>query len=349
MRISQLKNLCWAGNGLVFLGVGFVVLQFVQTYQERGVRTEHEWPTDGDSAKIEQRWPGAVTGFNHIWDTPVDGEVPPPPVKKTPTPTKVDPKSKFRRETEVIAIISHLGDARLTVAFIKHPQVETLGELKYGALRTGQRLGDWTLLGYERKETDDRGIVDVLVFGNDEVEGLVRIEETKKPAPKFPMGPPVIAVKALDPDGLVQLDPLRDRIERPAYRDLLNHADGNHWVVPDEEIRWFAMWGESDVLGRTSLTPKKNQNGDSVGVEVRQAPTIPGQKPGMESSRGIRKGDVIVSINGVAVRSKEDIVLYLRGDGKGLDRYAVAIVSSSGKERTQVYEMQRPRKKLPKQ
>ena len=67
----------------------------------------------------------------------------------------------------------------------------------------------------------------------------------------------------------------------------------------------------------------------------------PGQGTPVATGRGLNQGDIVVSINDVPVRGKEDILGYLRGDGQGLARYRVRIESEGGLQRTVVYQVDR--------
>ena len=58
----------------------------------------------------------------------------------------------------------------------------------------------------------------------------------------------------------------------------------------------------------------------------------------LAAKRGLRQGDVIKSINGVAVNSREEAVTYVKGPGKGRSRYDV-VVERSGRLVTFTYNV----------
>ncbi len=61
MRINQIQNLCWAANGLVFLGMAWVGYQFVDVAKHRKDVEEFTWPKKKAVNLDTQRWPGEVT------------------------------------------------------------------------------------------------------------------------------------------------------------------------------------------------------------------------------------------------------------------------------------------------
>ena len=92
----------------------------------------------------------------------------------------------------------------------------------------------------------------------------------------------------------------------------------------------------SDVTTRTYM-----KDGKRAGVELTEV-----REGSIAARHGAQSGDVVISINAVPVRGKEDILLYLRGEGQGLRRYEVVVESEGGLERTVVYRVERrtPRK-----
>ena len=82
MRINQIQNLCWLGNVLVFAGMAFVGFQFYDAFKIRRQVAKYTWPDDANArAPDVGKWPPAINRFTHVWKTPVNGKVPPPPKK----------------------------------------------------------------------------------------------------------------------------------------------------------------------------------------------------------------------------------------------------------------------------
>ena len=207
-------------------------------------------------------------------------------------------------------------------------------------LRTGESIGGFTLIGFE--SSDERG-EDALIFTNPKVDGLLRMKRIEGPVP--PVVIPPLVQELVDNNELAQKELVLTRIPRRAYQDLLSDPSGLTWRVPVEEIRWWGEFGESDVLGKLVVNVATDTDGQPRGLKLMSSPAA---GTGASDGRGLSQGDTIRSINGVAVHSKEDILRYLRGDGRGLLRFEVLVESETGVERTVVYELERRRRRAPR-
>lgn len=330
MRISQIKTLCWASNALVLLGAGYVGVHFWETYQSRATRPEVEWPEEPEAPSIDSRWPGEITGFRPIWKTPVNGLKPaPPPPPGGGNEKPKDPKAEFLAKNQCLTVVMVEGDPAGSVAYVKVP-----GNADGRTLRTGESLGKFTLIGFD--ENPDSG-VPVLVFAHPELQDLVRMDRVAEPLPELFDPPPFEPVAEND---LVKPEISRTEIPRRAYQDLLKDPSGRTWVVPAEETAWWQEFGEQEVFSKLVLNVATDAEGNPRGVKIMSA--IGAGTP-VGTGRGLNQGDTVISINGVPVRGKEDVLGYLRGDGQGLRRYEVVVESEGGTERTVVYEVERPR------
>src|SRR5207244_1316753 len=101
-------------------------------------------------------------------------------------------------------------------------------------------------------------------------------------------------------------------LDPKAYEDPVTHE----WVIPETEQNWIEQYAEKDILPQLATKPDVDAQGVSHGLRIMSS--IEANAPALGPSHGINQGDIIRSINGVAVTSKEDILNYLRGDGKGL-------------------------------
>lgn len=340
MRISQLQNICWAANGVVLLGVGFVVMQFVETYKERGRIAEVEWP-ETEKKGIDRRWPGDVRAFTEIWETPVNGVVPPPPDVPVEEVATIAPEEQFKKDFEYVSGILFLGAPHRSTAEIRYrpaspADTKTIG---LGDLLAGSPKGDkWQFIAFFHDPAIQRK---VLMFRNQKLGKLVRMEEPEKPpvsltapAPSAPL-PPGIDPKADFPKPTVEVD----RIV-PAAWPHHEYPNLDRWIVPQAELEWWERFGEEEVLAKLQVKEHADESGVSRGLKIMSEP---GDGTPVESGRGIIQGDVIKSVNGVPIRSLADIVRFLRGEGRGLDRYEVLVESKTGLERTVTYEIRRRR------
>lgn len=329
MRISQIKTLCWAGNVLVLAGAGVVGLHFWDAYKARGQRTEVAWPEEAAAESIQKRWPGEVTSFRQIWDTPVNGLVPKPVEQATGPVVNRKPEEKFLAEHQCSTVLFVVGNPEASVAYVRKA-----GAKEDQTLRTGERISGFTLIGIERSAGSD---APVLVFTHPEVDGLVRMERVPQPTPPL-FDPPPFELKS--ENDLVRPVITKSEISRRAYQDLLADPDGLTWFVPTEEAEWWARFGEEEVFAKLVVNVAEDSEGRPRGIRLMSRP---GQGTPVATGRGLTQGDVLISINGVPVRGKEDVLLYLRGDGHGLRRYDVVVESEAGVQRTVTYRVERRR------
>jgi S1-C subfamily serine protease len=110
-------------------------------------------------------------------------------------------------------------------------------------------------------------------------------------------------------------------------------------VIPEDEQAWLFLYGEKNLWSKLETKQDVDAQGVSHGVIIRG---LPESGTPLAASHGVGQGDIIRSINGEPMTSKEDIAIYLRGKGKGLTRYEV-VIESGGKSRTVVYRVPRRR------
>ncbi len=334
MRISQIKTLCWTANVLVLAGAGYVAVHFGETFKRRRIIPEIEWPDEGGGDVIQKRWPGEVTGFRMIWDTPVNGLVPKPPAPPAKVEVEKDLGKIFLGKYTYHTSIDTFPELDESVAYVEGP-----GSGAVTMLRTGESIDGFTLIGFEA--STERG-EDALVFSNPKVDGLVRMKRSEDPLQNLTT-PPLVRALA-DNNDLAQPEVDLMSIPRRAYQDLLADPSGLTWHVPAGEVYWWGAFGEDDVLAKLVVNVAKDAGGNAMGIKLMSQP---GAGTAVSDGRGLMKGDIIKSINGVPTRSKEEIVLYLRGDGQGLGRYEVLVENETGVERTLVYEVERARRRSP--
>ncbi len=326
MRVDQIRNLCWAANVLAFAAMGWVGFEFFEALERRGDVPECSWPSAEEKEVATRRWPGSVDKFTHIWKTPVNGLVPKPPVIEPPKPPKRDPIGDFKK-----AVAMKSG-----WLFSSDPTRTTL-EIDYKGqryVRLGEEVDGWLLVGYEYSEKDRKN---VLTFEHRE-HGRVACE-TKDDATIPLVGDKSdLVLEPLDQDDAVAMSRVsRTKIEQRAFDPK---GDGAYWYVPADEQTWWKTFGEDEVLKKLKTSPHMDQNGEPHGLKLL---TTPGAGAvALRGERGLRKEDILKSINGVAVNSSDDVVAYLRGDGADAEYYTV-IYERNGKERTVVYDVPRRR------
>jgi hypothetical protein len=318
MRVSQIQNLTWAGNVLVLAGLVWVGLQF---WNARKLKAPEPPKWDTQKAGVEgPRWPGELSAFTHIWQTPINGKVPPPPPPPNKEPPKVDRVAEFKSKVKYAGGWEFTEQPERSIARVNF-------EGKEVSISPGATLGGFQLVQYT---LDAEKKTAKLVFLNPENLEPFAIEQPQSAAPPL-TGPGNEPVKRgasdLIKDGIVtELGPLpRTAYTEPGSGDI---------VIPEEEQVWLEHFGEKNVWNNLATKPDVDSQGVSRGVRIMAAPEVPPLKP----SHGIVAQDVVRSINGEPMTSKEDILNYLRGKGRGLARYEV-VVDNGGKTRTVVYRV----------
>lgn len=327
MRVSQIQNLTWAGNVLVLGGLVWVGLQFWSiNKQNKQKAAEPVWlkaKTADDVGK--SRWPGDLAAFKHIWETEVGGKVKPPPPPPNTVVVKVDKVAEFK------AKLKYVGGWEFT----KEPERSTARvtfDSKDMTISPGYSVGGYQLTQFTFKndDADPKKRTARLVFRNPEGADIV-IEQSPS------TGQPLLDA-AGGPIQKAFTDPFKEgRItEKSIEQQAFQNADGE-WVIPDQEQLWIEKFGEADIWSKLATKADVDKDGVPRGLRIM---SFPETGTALAPSHGIGQGDIIRSINGVAVTSKEEILNYLRGDGRGLEKYDV-VVETDGAKRTVVYRVRR--------
>src|SRR5262245_55164788 len=139
MRVSQIQNLTWAGNVLVLAGLVWVGMQFWEARKQKSVK---EWKWDTQKASAEgPRWPGELSTFAHIWQTPISGKVPPPPKPPETQVIKVDKVQEFKGKLKYYGGWEFPGQPELSTARVNF-------EGKDWSISPGSKLGGFQLVGF---------------------------------------------------------------------------------------------------------------------------------------------------------------------------------------------------------
>ena len=336
MRVSQIQNLTWAADVVVLVLVVVAGVRFLQSVRTKSPRAP-DWKTTNSDSVGGPRWPGERPAFDHIHTTPIAG-APPAPAATAPERPAVDPTQEFRNKLNYLSGIQFPDTPEMSLARISYDGKEQW-------IRPGNHVGPFRLVEFTltpskpvadpdgRQTPNEYAAAARLVFRDPAKPGLVVIDQpdpTSKPltAPgNQPFDP-----EPETPDIKPGVCPEQGPVEPPFINSI------GEWVIPDSERLWIETWGEKHVLPNLGMKPQADPSGDARGVRITQ---LPESKTPLGSSHGIYVDDVVRSINGVAVNSKEEILQYLRGDGRGLYKYVV-VVETHGAERTVVYRVPRP-------
>lgn len=323
MRVDQVITLVWAGNIALLGGTGWVGWKFWEQKKASREIVQTEWPESGEALPQMDRWPGPVDQFQTVWKTPLDGLVPPPP--KPPEETKTVVETLEQRFRNRIKIVNAVAATNPAASILK---VQSGGQELVVAL--GQIVDEWQLVSIRIDASKSQVIAG---FTNPMYEkGVLVIEQ---------------AVEALKPIATEGAGRLIRRFEDAFSADaaklspddaqgFLNPATGE-WEIPEKETLWWEFNGPSEIVEKTKLVSRPQ------GIEIA---SLPPRGP-LNNTRGITQGDILVSVNDVAVRTIEELYAYFRGEGRELTRFVV-VIERDGARRTQVYNVARRRPVVPR-
>lgn len=329
MRVSQIQNLTWAGNVVVLAGLVWVGLQFWETKKAKA-SPEPVWPK-GKIGAVDQRWPGELPAFQHIYTTPINGKPPPPPAPPVKVEPKVDRTVEFRAKMKITGGLENVSQPERSLARVNYDGKDSW--IQPGNSVAGFQLVQFTMYAVKKPGGPPTNMAR-MVFRHPEVKDDVVIEQAPSNLPPLTSDDNTPVKRTLGP-GVEPGPILETQTPDPsAFRD----PETGHWIIPATEQLWIETFGEKNIWSKLATEPVLDAQGVARGVKFK---TIPEQGTPLVP-HGIGQGDVVVSINKVAVGSKEDILNYLRGDGKGLERYDV-VIDTNGSIRTEVYVVRRAR------
>jgi len=325
MRVSQVQNLTWAGNVLVLAGLAWVGVQFWNANKIRQkALPEFKW--DMQKATNEgPRWPGDVGAFAHIWQTPINGKVPPPPPPPNTVVVKVDKVAEFKAKLKYLGGWEFPEQPEQSVARVNF-------DGKDASIRPGGSIGGFQLIAFG---LDDKKKTATMTFRSIETgEAPFTVEQPQSQAAPLSdsQNPPF---KPSFGPGIAPLASPTAPLTQQGYQ----HPKTGDWIIPEEEQQWMTQYGEDVLLKNLGTKPDVDAQGVSHGLRIT---SLPEAGTPLAPNHGVGLGDVVRSINGEPVASKEDIVTYLRGKGKGLEKYVV-VIDTNGKEHTVVYVVRRRR------
>jgi hypothetical protein len=341
MRVSQIQNLTWAGNVLVLGCVVWVGLHFWRVKVESAKPVpEPGWKQAKTDDVGKQRWPGERSAYDDIHKTPIGGKVPPPPVV-TKEPVKIDRTQEFRNKLKYLSGVQFPSSPERSLARVSYDGKEIW-------VRPGDDLGGFRLIEFSlspakaaaaapgKPALKDEAKIARMVFRNPDAPEPLVIEQPEPPAQALVSTGDKLVMTLQDLEAIkLGRSPLAGPLKNPAFQQ----PDGD-WVITEDEQLWIEVWGDKHVLPNLGTKPETDADGNPRGVRIT---SLPESKTPLAPSHGIVVDDVIRSINGVPVNSKEEIVEYLRGPGKGLAKYTV-VIEKDGAERTVVYRVPRPAK-----
>jgi hypothetical protein len=328
MRIKFLKQLLWVLNTVFVLAIVAIALRYflLGGPKRTGPRSAEQLlpplPEGGGKIKGEGKLPSA--SYSVIWDLAIHGL---PPVKVDPVGPRPDVKTipPLARDYDLAWTLVDENDPWQSYAHLvkkADPTVAVNAPLGYMV------EGVWKVIRVDNWEAEfeqeDSGETVILKMSRTATDGMVR-----------PVGDP----GAGQPQGGIiggppELDPVADFKNGP-QRGRARKIGTNHWQMGPGEVQWWDRNGEK-VLEEVALQQEKDpETGRPAGVRIRSF-----SDSSMLKARGLLPGDVVKSINGTPVNSKQEAVAYVKGPGKDATRFVV-VVERKGRLVTFTYD--RPR------
>lgn len=325
MRIKALKNLLWAVNSLLVLGmVAFVLIGFVfSTPSESGpVMTDR--PGGDARPDVGPAEPGPILSFKAIYGLAISG-FPPAPVIEGPAEPLPEDIPPLAQNFDLLWVTLFPDPINSYAQLLRKGQTD----IRY--VRVGGKIEGWKLMEVRRE-----GSKGVAVFENTkDHEQKATLEQALTVAASFengagtgprPLGDSGPVARANDEIPSYEDGPVREAVPVP--------GDPNHLRFPVEEQRWVGKHTEQIAEEANLETVRDQETGRAIGIQVRSF----NKEDATLKRYGIREGDILISINGVPMSSKAEAIQWLKGAGKGKDRY-VGVVLRKGKQITLTYDV----------
>ncbi len=325
MKVKFWKRSLWALNTILVAGIVAIAVFvfFLGGARIRLARAGAEVLGRANLPRGEEKikrstLPPAMS-YRYIYDLPISGQ---PPVTADPaeSPGETAPVSPLARNYRLAWTMVDFRDFLHCYAHLVRR--DGAKPARTVDVTIGGKVEDWKLVMVRKDEAD---------FENTRTGDRVTLKAERE------------AVPALAPAGSGETNPRRGptlgtrpedwNSTRPP-REMVEKSPGV-WEVPRQTARWWGEYGE-ERLQDVSLQPVVNpKTKKPMGLQVRSI-----KKGSILERRGIRKGDILRSINGHRVGSRQEAIAYLKGEGRGLTRYVVEI-DRDGRILTLTYNVHR--------
>jgi hypothetical protein len=338
MQIKFLRKLLWVTNTLLVLGIVAYALFF---FILGGARKRGAQPAEkilggrlpSAAPDVEQKKLKPWTLFGPVHELVIDGE-PPVEVTQDPEAGPVETVPPLARDYKLRWIAVNLRDPSGSWAHLEY----TSGDKKLVTVQVGEFVeytrtlqrkdGDWQLVSVELTETGEEKAVFRREDSDESVTLLAERAEPGQLGKGAPGEPKALVVNEGPGVGLYQKQPR----ERPT-REAIEIRD-NEFEVPPEEQSWWSDYGEEELTDKVALETAK-VGGKAVGLMFKSV-----EKKSMVARRGVKSGDILKSINGKPVRSRQEVINYVNGEGKGLKTYTI-LIERNGKDITKTYHVKK--------
>ena len=344
MNVNAVKGLTWVATLAVGGYLGFFAFDFYQKRPElqKALSTERQKEVldDVEPPKEDDRDLVAVARVKEVFGRDFDwtGKPPPPPPKPKERNDKPREKPKIPVSdlVKVLCIFAHGTDPLAEASYVSVSYTGVLSGLNEDwDLRT-LRVGD-TLPkpqdGVRVKEIRPREVVFAFADESRPDETLEALEYESRGVPGI-----VAVAEGHEPSHPAGQTRIQQGVKHFTWRPARTEQTGrNEWQIGYETAQDFNR-DYGDILARDlKYRPHRDpRTGELDGVQVTDVAA--GSLP---SQHGVKKGDVVKSINGHRVTSVNGAINYVKSNADTTTRWVV-VIESQGREVTRVYNSPPP-------
>ncbi|MCU0726655.1 MAG: PDZ domain-containing protein [Planctomycetes bacterium] len=313
MNVKLLKQILWVVNSLLVAAILLVAVRFFALSGGRQavardvekILGRENVPKASPPLKSSQVLPADT--FMNAWKLPLSGD--PPIEAKAPAPGEA-PKlvSPLAKDYKLLWTKVDTGDPLACQAHLERIAKKDVISVSVGGIVES----GWKLVRVRNDEAD--------------FEQTRTGEQLTMKVERMPTGP----LGAASPGGPGPA-PLGTTIgggetgsqprEGPSREMVESRPGSGIFDVPPESREWWAEYGESVLEKDVTVQPVTDPDtGKAAGLMLKEITT--GSYP---ARCGFRPGDIVRSVNGVPVHSRQEAVAYARGPGKDAAKYVVEV------------------------
>ncbi len=307
MNVRRTKTIVWLFNALTILCVLFVLVSIVKKEREGEfkprksevfmVKLRSKISTDDRSAKRSRN----IIKYSALWKARIDGSR-----RKDPNLEKKKEPDVFRPKNEPISNVLEIAmilsspqspkESKVRLRYLKENELDKEKEL---VLHLWSREGDPLKSPYEKPPSSGK----VLRIEESQVVFSWFGEETSLGPKSFVSAADKAMEKSADGNTFPE-DPLKKYRRRPP-KETVEVATGQYAICEDEYKR--VTKNPEALLDSVSLTTFTNPE---TGAKSIKAGAV--KQDSLAHRRGVRQGDVLISINGIPISSKAGAINYFK-------------------------------------
>ncbi len=309
MKVKFAKRLLWFMNAVLVIAIlSFAVRFFIlggprKTFARTAEQVLGAGGLPRASPPVKYSKPLPADTFRSTHELAISGN--PPAVERPVGPTETARQvAPLERDYELHWTKVDIADPFGSQAHLFHKPSKTI---RYASV--GTVLDGWKLVRVRIDEAD---------FEQEKNAEKVTLKVSRPVVAALPVGADGAPREVTGPIGAGPGDgkPPREGPTRAA-----TESRPGFWDVPSEEQAWWEEYGEEVLEKEVTIQPVTDPDtGRPAGLMLKG---FSGNS--IAAARGLQPGDIVRSINGVPVNSRQEAVNYVKGPGKGLPKYVVEI------------------------